>query len=94
MNRKEILQTAEKYVMGDREQQYGTPEDNFQIIADLWNAYWKKQIKFSAEDVAIMMTLLKIGRIRSGQEKEDNWIDACGYLACGGEIQTGNVEKC
>ena len=33
MNRKEILDTAAKCVLGDREQDYGTPESNFALIA-------------------------------------------------------------
>ena len=32
-----------------------------------------------------MMALLKIARISSGTDKEDSFIDACGYMACAGE---------
>lgn len=35
MNRKEILEAAAKCVCGDREQDYGSPENNFQTIAKL-----------------------------------------------------------
>jgi hypothetical protein len=38
--------------------------------------------------VPVMMTLLKLARIKSNPKHEDNWIDGCGYLACGGEIVT------
>ena len=38
MNRKEILEAAAKCVCGDREQDYGSPENNFAIIARLWSA--------------------------------------------------------
>lgn len=93
MDRKEILLTAEKYVNGDREQQYGTPENNFQAIADLWTVYMgnnqgRWNIAFTAHDVGIMMALLKIARIASGQAKSDNYIDLAGYAACAGEIAT------
>jgi hypothetical protein len=33
-----------------------------------------------------MMTLLKIARIMGGRFKADSFVDACGYLACAGEI--------
>lgn len=33
MDRKEILDTAIKCVCGEREQDYGTPENNFGLIA-------------------------------------------------------------
>ena len=86
ITRKSILAEAERCVCTDREQQYGSPEENFVSIAALWNAY--KPCGFTAHDVAIMMALLKIGRIASGHEKADNWIDLAGYAACGGEIQS------
>jgi hypothetical protein len=35
-----------------------------------------------------MMALLKVARIRSGQIKEDNYIDLIGYAACAGELTT------
>jgi hypothetical protein len=34
-----LLKEALKIVTGARRQAYGTPEDNFQCIADLWNVY-------------------------------------------------------
>ena len=39
-----------------------------------------------------MLALMKIARIKSGNAKEDNWIDLAGYAACGGEIE-GGYEK-
>lgn len=87
MKRPEILDTAKKCVCGQREQDYGSPENNFQIIADLWSAYYGQ--KFSALDVS-MMTLLKIARIRTGTATEDSFVDAAGYIACGGEISDLN----
>ena len=37
--RAEILEAAKKCVCGDREQDYGSPENNFNTIASLWNTY-------------------------------------------------------
>ena len=91
MTRDEILDTAKKCVSGDREQDYGSPENNFGRIADLWTAY-KQDAVFSPTDVACMLALLKIARIASGHAKSDNWVDLAGYAACGGEIETGHEE--
>ena len=93
-----MLETAMTYVTVDRETQYGTPEDNFQIIADLWNAYIYGVSKtfgyeITPEDVAVMMALLKVGRIASGQKKDDNYIDLAGYAACACEIATDSKEQ-
>lgn len=85
--RQSILDAAAKCVTGDREQDYGNPENSFQMIAKLWSAY--KGIEFSPVDVAAMMALLKIGRIAGGSESIDNWVDIAGYAACGGEIMSG-----
>lgn len=97
MKRSDILNSALACVCGQREQDYGTPENNFQAIADLWNAYLKniksKPITdidngrlFTAVDVAMMMALFKLGRIVTGTATEDSFVDACGYLACTGEL--------
>ena len=86
MTRAEILATAHKCVCGDREQDYGSPENSFAKIAEFWSAYCN--MVFTAKDVAVMMALLKIARICMGHGKDDNWVDGCGYLACGGEIET------
>ena len=92
MTRPEILDTAKKCVCGDREQDYGSPESNFQTIADLWAVYLQScgvTIDFlEPHDVAAMLALLKIARIASGHAKADNWVDLAGYAACGGEIQS------
>lgn len=88
MNRAEILQEAIKCVCQDRQDQYGSPENNFAKIADFWNTYMGERlmVQFDGEDVAMMMALLKIARITTGQPKADNYIDACGYIACAGEV--------
>ncbi len=39
MNRAQVLEAAEKCVCGKREQDYGTPENNFQTIANFWSTY-------------------------------------------------------
>lgn len=83
MKRAEILEAARVCVCGEREQEYGTPEDSFSIIADLWGAY--TGVEFSAKDVAMMMALLKIARIKRG-DKADSFVDLAGYAACAGEI--------
>ena len=82
--RAEILDAAKKIVTGDREKQYGSPEDNFGVIARLWSTYAGHS--FTPVDVAMMMTLLKVARIKTGHYKADSYIDACGYLACAAEI--------
>lgn len=90
--RETILDAAKSIITGEREKQYGHPEDNFKVIARFWEVYLSERcvgsggITINPEDVAIMMTFLKIARIMSGNYKEDSFIDACGYLALAGEM--------
>lgn len=83
MKRAEILEAARVCVCGEREQDYGTPEDSFDLIGQLWTAY--TGTLFTAKDVAMMMALLKVARIKHG-DKADSFVDLAGYAACAGEI--------
>ena len=93
VTRESILSEAAKIVTSDRESVYGSPENSFGLIADLWQPYIKSKcigigadVCIGADDVAVLMALLKIARIATGHYKEDSYIDACGYIACGAEI--------
>jgi len=88
MKRPEILEAARRCVCGDREQDYGSPEDSFGVIAAMWSTYLGAAYDLTGKDVAAMLALLKIARIATGHGKEDNWVDLAGYAACGGEIET------
>lgn len=90
MTRHDILNKTDQIVNGNREEDYGSPENNFKTIAIMWNAYLHALKKASLEpsDVAAMMALLKIARISTGNGKDDNWIDLAGYAACGGELES------
>lgn len=88
MKRDELLEAAKKCVCGERQDQYGTPENNFAIIANLWSTYIGCDI--TAGDVAMMMALLKIARIKTGVGTDDSYVDLAGYAACGAEISELN----
>ena len=100
----EILEAAAHCVNGDRDEQYGKPENSFLTIARLWSDYLNASdvndgvtIVIKAHDVAAMLALMKIARIASGIYKADNWVDLAGYAACGGECESPNkdtVDKC
>jgi hypothetical protein len=92
MNREECLNQAKECVTKDRQNTYGSPEDNFGRIANLWNAYLNIPYQITSVDVAVMMALLKVARIahgvQNGVQHEDNFIDGCGYFACACELAT------
>ena len=91
--RSSVLDTAKQYVTKDREATHGDMENNFEAIAMLWEQYFSYEWSFSPTDVAMMMALLKIARLKSNKDNPDNYIDACGYMACAGELALKKVTK-
>lgn len=95
MKRSEVLDTAKEYVTKDRAAQHGDMESNLTTISEYWSIHLGMHI--APYDVAVMMNLLKVARIKSSPENPDHWIDGCGYLSCGAELIAENpkpkVEK-
>ena len=91
MKREEFLERVKSIVCTDRNRQYGEPEDNFTVIANLWCDYLQSagvKIDFlEPYDVAMMMVLFKVGRAATAQNRpmEDTFLDIAGYAACGAE---------
>lgn len=91
MTRIEILDLANECVCGDRNLQYGEPEDNFNTIAKFWSTFL--DIEIAAWQVAAMMMLMKNARIKASAGRDtDSWVDAAGYSACGGELMHRKTE--
>lgn len=90
MNRLDTLKAAAECVCGSREEDYGSPEDNFAVIAALWTAYTGTGV--TPKDVAMMMALLKIARAKAGS-KPDTYVDLAGYAACGAEISAREPKR-
>jgi hypothetical protein len=89
LTRAEILEAAKGCVTGQRQQDYGTPEDSFGLIGKLWSDYLGHEI--NSMDVGTMMALLKIARIKGGRGTQDSFVDLAGYAACAGEIATAGA---
>jgi hypothetical protein len=86
--RAQFLKEVEKLVCTDRNITHGDAEDNFRVIAQLWNVYIhnSKGEELNNKDVAIMMCLFKVSRLMSNVDNLENWLDLAGYAACGGGI--------
>lgn len=80
-----FLQEVDQLIHGERAQDYGDAQENFQRIANLWASY--KNVDFSVQDVAIMLGLLKISRLAHTPDHRDSWIDLAGYAALGGTLR-------
>ena len=100
-----VLLRAHEVINGQRQERYGQPEDCFNSIAALWNAYLRGKAaaeddgdfypltfpSLAPQDVAVMMALLKIARMQHGAGTEDNAVDCCGYLALAEDMRRADA---
>jgi hypothetical protein len=86
--REKILEEAKQIICNDRNAQYGEPEDNFALIAELWTAYIG--VELDSYDVGMLMVLFKLARLMSGKYKRDSLVDLIGYAACAAEGRKEN----
>ena len=90
--RVEALREAATIISGDRDVQYGGPEENFARIAKIWSVILG--IVITEEDVAMCMVGLKVARYanKSGFQP-DTWVDIAGYAGCGYEVGKKATER-
>lgn len=84
------LDQAKQLITVDRAEDYGSVEENFDLVAQYWTIHLRAILKFhevdpgtfglNEHDVGIMMTQFKLARIW-GPYKPDNYDDGIGYLA-------------
>jgi hypothetical protein len=90
--RQRCLDEAGRIINGQRDVQYGGPEENFGRIAAMWSMIFGVEV--SREDVAMAMVAVKVARYasKSGYQP-DTWTDIAGYAACGFEVGETDVNK-
>ena len=97
--RARVLEATSKAVLSDRNKAYGNPEDNFKNIADVWNWWLRGKVApgvevpvvITALDVAHMMTLMKMARLKTNPTHFDSIVDTAGYAACAGDFSVKSV---
>lgn len=87
------LSEAAKIVDGVRDTTHGPKERSFDAIARLWAAYLEARGSIDTKpltgsDVALMMVLLKIGRVAQGTPARDHFVDMAGYAGVAYEVHT------
>ena len=95
--RVKTLETAIHLTGHDRDKSYGPPYDNLSDCAEMWNAYINTKVgcltvQLDAEDVAWMMTLVKLTRSFQPGYHPDNYTDAAAYSAIAGECREIQIE--
>lgn len=80
-----ILEVAAELVHGDRGAAYGHPYHDYAATVDMWRAMIQRRygvdVPLTPDFGCLMMVAVKLSR-EAGKPKEDNRIDAAGYLEC------------
>jgi len=87
-----ILEEAQAAIYGDREDDYGTPRDNWTRTAILWTGLLQHKLAdgefITPEDGLRCMVAVKLARdVHS--PKRDNRVDGAGYFAVLDRLETG-----
>ena len=88
MKKEDILDTAKELIAGQRATDYGDAKDSFERIAEAWSWWLRTRLSsdLTPNDVALMMALLKMARLRDNRLHEDSYCDLIGYAALAGEV--------
>lgn len=86
----DLLDQAKAVVTGARPEVYGLPEHDLQATAEAWSVYLRRRMQvmkatvptLQAEDVCVMMILMKSMRLASSPDHQDSKLDIAGYSAC------------
>lgn len=81
--RSAVLREADGLINGDRQKQYGTPQENHARIAKGWEVILKTSV--TPDQVALCMAWLKIARLAEGPHR-DSYVDGAAYMALAAEL--------
>ena len=83
--RSELLVSAQKTVDGDRDKEFGDPLENMKCAAELIGNYLDREL--SPDDVAMIMCLFKVARIKGNRGSTDSYRDLAGYAAIAYDVE-------
>ena len=76
-DRKDLLETAINLTYGDRAKDYGSPVENMNHIASIYNSITGQSV--SGSNVAQFMIAVKLARRSTSPTKADHYIDDMAY---------------
>lgn len=75
--RSALCDYVKQIICGERQDAYGSPEQNFETISKFWSLYLGCSI--TPAQVSNMMVLFKVARGMNNIAVVDNFLDAAGY---------------
>lgn len=89
-HRRKLLADAEVAVNGDRNAEYGDPNQDFTRTAEFWSTYLG--VPITPQQVGVMQILLKVSRSAWSPGKRDHYLDIAGYAACAWGVAASNAD--
>lgn len=87
-----IADEAARLVLGDRNDAYGHPGDDYAGTARVWSGLLIHKlapgVEINAREAILMMAAMKIRR-EVTKPKRDNRVDSIGYMLCDDWVTTG-----
>lgn len=84
MEAQKILNQAADLVGGERQNDYGPPEENFERIAALWSVILGVDVE--PFQVALCMQQVKIARLINSPGHDDSHVDNAAYAGLAGQL--------
>jgi hypothetical protein len=87
---------VEGYVCKDQQNTYGDAKDNFADIAAVLNVILAAKLKamLQAHDIASIMAAVKLVRMKTSLDHQENWDEPVDYAVCaGGIVAKSNEDK-
>jgi hypothetical protein len=85
---KSILTEAESIVNGDRDVQYGNPNEAFKEYSNILEATFG--IKLTPAEICKVQIAIKLGRLKY-KHKRDSVVDLCGYAEILNRLEDGGL---
>lgn len=85
-----IATQASTLVLGDRNDSYGGPAEDFKRVSETWSGLIRDKLKapLTSQECIMMMIALKLCR-EIHKPKEDTRVDIIGYTLCLDWVETG-----
>lgn len=86
--REKCLDTARRYIVGDRADAYGDLQENAEKVAAILRVLGLTE---TALDYPLAMIVVKLVRLSNSPDHVDSWVDIAGYAGLGYELAGGEA---
>lgn len=91
----DICDEAKRITTGDRQNQYGPPDEDFRRTAGMLNSLFADKLRegFLPHEISMIMACLKLSRMSWSPTKRDHHVDLAGYSRTGWLCVQAEIDK-